>query len=671
MARQERQAELSSTSAIDSNNATSDGTTDAGTTPGRTGGVERLAPTGESRKSRAWPVYLASVVLSAMTVTFIMRLWRADWKAPFFFRGDAVASAAHFRTTMDAGWYEFTDKLGAPYGQHYHDFPFSDELHPAAAKLLGIFTDQAGLAFNAYYVLGYLLVALSATWFLRKCGLSPVMTVALAVLYSVAPYHFIRGEAHLFLASYYCVPLALGVIVSAAAGRPLWGPRAGGGKFWGMVTGPGAVTVIILILVTLSAAYYAVFTGLLLAAAGLFSFVRNRNFRRLVGVVATGTVLVGVLLAAMLPDALYSRANGSNSDAFVRAPAEAEIYALKFSSLILPAIGHRIPAWAELNTFYTTNYPLPSEQPAIGFVAAVGFLILMLAIPLHALASRRNPSDATLQLRDLSFLCYTAFLFATVGGISTLISLFLTDSIRGWNRMSIFIALLSLTALGLVIEHGVRRLQGSVGWLGRLHTWIVTGVAAGLVFVIGVADQSLTIAVPDYRATSEEWNNDEAFVRALSDQVPSGAMIFQLPYMAFPESGAYNGVFDSEQLKLYIHNSDIRWSGGGIKGRPQSDWPATVAGQDAPTMTRNLAMIGFEGILVDRNALADGGVALEQQLIPILGDPALVSPDGRYAYFPLAPVIEQVNATTTEQERDAVAQQITQIAPGGLAEPNG
>lgn len=611
-----------------------------------------------------WAVYLASTGLTAISLTVIMRLWRADWQAPFFFTGDAVASAAHFRTTMDTGWYEFTAKLGAPYGQHYHDFPFSDDLHPAAARLIGLFTDQVGIAFNAYYVLGFLLIAPTTTWFLRRCGLSQAMTITLAVLYALAPYHFTRNESHLFLASYYCVPLAMAIVVQAASGKPLWGRRPGAGKIRSILTGTGAVTTVCLVLVTLSAAYYAVFTGILLAAAGILAFARQREIRRLGGVVAAGAVLVGTLALALLPDLLYSRANGSVAGAFVRNPGDSELYALKFAALVLPAPGHRIPAFAEVSDRYASTFPLPSEQAAIGLVAATGFIALLIVIPLVTFASRASLSAAGEQLRELSFLTWVAFLSASVGGIGTLIALFLTDSVRGWNRMSIFIALLGLTAVGLLMDMLVRRLRLSVSRLGGISASLVSVVAASVVLLIGLADQSLKIAVPAYQESAAEWNSSETFVRELSARVPNSAMIFQLPFMAFPESGRYNGVPDSDQLKLYLHNSDLRWSGGGIKGRPQSDWPATVAAQEAPTMTRNLAMIGFQGIVVDRAALADAGAALEAQLRPVLGDPELTSPDNRYVYYSLQPVAQQVQASTTSEERAQIASQITGIAPG-------
>jgi len=401
----------------------------------------------------------------------------------------------------------------------------------------------------------------------------------------------------------------------------------------------------------------------LLAAAGLFAFIRERRPGRLGGVVVAGVVLVGTLLAAMLPDILYARANGSNADAFVRSASDTEFYSLKFTALILPALGHRIPAFAELNKYYNTNFAQPGEMPALGAVATVGFLILLLAIPVAALATRRRPSALVQQLRELSFLTYIAFLSATIGGFGTVIALLLTDNIRGWNRMSIFIALLSLAGLGLVLDQVARRLRERPGVIGRLKYSATTMVIGAFVLLIGVADQSLTIGVPPYQQSADEWEAGETFVQSLAASVPADSMIFQLPYMAFPESGIYNGVFDGDQLKLYLHHSDLRWSGGGMKGRPQSDWPAQVAAEDPASMTRDLATIGFQGIVIDRAALADAGAALESELTAVLGPSSLISPNQRYVFFDLQPVIDEVERTTTPEGRAAAAAGITHIEP--------
>ena len=626
-------------------------------------------------------LYVYAGLLTAAAVTLMMRLWRATMSVPFAYRGDAVASAAYFKDVIQVGWYENQPHLGAPYGQHYHDFPFADDLNPAMAKVIGVFTSDWAVAFNTYYLLGFLLCALSAVWFFRVCGLGRWMTVVLAVLFAVAPYHFIRGESNLFLASYYCVPLAMVVVLRATRGESLWGRRRTMKYLPSIFLGRGAATVLILALVVYSGAYYGLFTAFLLALGSVFALVRRRDWRRLGGsVVAVGAVALFFVLA-LLPDILYTRTHGADDGALVRRVFDAETYGLKFTSLLLPPPGHPLAVLAAFRKYYDSTYPLPGERAALGLMAALGFLAL-LSVPVLALTGRfsgegRDPAGLGryTTIGSLSFLTYAAFLIGTIGGLGTFVSFF-TSSIRGWNRISIIIALFALAGLGLATEAGGRRIDGRVRtrtqspldsrtrlW-GRSLAAHFVPVIAVVVLVVGVADQSLIGAVPGYADNKASSTSDQAYVDSLQQALPDDAMIFILPWQPFPESARANGLPESDQMKLWLHSDTLRWSGGGIKGRPQSDWPGVVVKKPVAQMVRDLATIGFAGISIHRTALKDAGKKWEAALTPLLGPPTIVSPDGAYSYFSLAKEVERLDASTTGEQRAALAESLTHIAPG-------
>jgi hypothetical protein len=120
------------------------------------------------RSPGAW-LYLASAVLAMVATTIMMRLWRATWSVPFVYSGDGTSSATYFKTVLQTGWYESQPDLGAPYGQHLHDFPFSDELQPMMIKVFGLFSHQWPIVFNVYYIAGFPLAAVTAVYFLRRC----------------------------------------------------------------------------------------------------------------------------------------------------------------------------------------------------------------------------------------------------------------------------------------------------------------------------------------------------------------------------------------------------------------------------------------------------------------------------------------------------------------------
>ena len=382
-------------------------------------------------------------------------------------------------------------------------------------------------------------------------------------------------------------------------GEPIWGSRrldpdrlhrlppgwrTPAARVAGLLSGRGMWTAFCLALVATASSYYAVFTLILLAGAGLLALLRGGDRRRFSGAVVAGATVAVVVLLNMLPDMLYSWVNGPNSLALSRDGAATEVYALKISSLLLPAPGHPIGALSDFRFRYDESYPLPSESPVLGLVGAVGLLILLgsmvvlLAVPFTRRAQTATAAGRREKLRDLATLTLVGLLFATVGGLATLIS-FVTPNIRGWNRISILLLMFCLAAVGVVLD----------GWLARraarhpLRRSATVAVGAGR---RGAGDRRRRpVAEPGRpavrRSRPRRFASDQQFVQNIEAQLPAASMVFQYPYVEFPESPAVNGVADADQLRMYLHSTTLRWSGGGIRGRPTSDWPAVVTSRDA------------------------------------------------------------------------------------------
>ncbi|MGW6131527.1 hypothetical protein ACWFNE_16015 [Cellulomonas sp. NPDC055163] len=609
--------------------------------------------------------YVAAALLSTLVTFVSLQLWRARLDVPFTYWGDAIAVAAHFKTVLETGWYEYQPLLGAPAGQTYHDFPTADNLHLVVAHVLGWFTSDVAVAMNLYYLLGFVLTALAAVWFLRECGVSRPLSVALAVLLAVAPYHFLRGEGHLWLASYYPLPLALVIVLRVLRGEHVWGRGRRGGVL-GLLTGRGATTVVVLALLATASSYYAVFVVILLAVAGGAAFLRDHDWRRFAGAAGAGLVLVAVVLANMAPDLVYAHRNGTSAAGLVRNAAEVEIYALKLAQLLLPVPGHRFDLFERIRGRYDSTYPLLSENPSLGIVAALG-LVCALAVPLLRLVRRspeRDAADPTHRSRTgtielLSLLVVVAFLCSTVGGLATFLS-FLTSSLRGWNRMSIVIAVLSLAVVGLVIDAFLAYLARRQGWSTGVRRGAAVVVAGGLV-VVGSIDQVPRAYVPAYEASAVAYAADEEWVTTVEDALPEGAMVFQLPYAGFPETPSVNGVFDTDQLRPYLHSDDLRWSGGGIKGRSTTDWGAVVAQQSPPRMVTNLTAAGFAAVVVDRTAYGEAAGPIERELAEAAGAPVAESRDGRFALYSLLDEAESLDGNNPPEAVREVAEAV--VAP--------
>ncbi|WP_353650872.1 hypothetical protein ABLG96_08255 [Nakamurella sp. A5-74] len=621
-------------------------------------------------------LYLLAVVVSGAGVAVMMRLWRVDWRVPFVYQGDALGSAAHFVTTLETGWYESQPRLGFPYGQHYHDFPFSDDLHLVFAKVLGWVTGGHWVAaFNGYYLLTFPLAAAGAVWFLRQCRLTGPTTVVLAVLYSVAPYHLQRNEAHLFLSGYYLIPVAMVLVLRVVRGQPLWGtrprPRPDTGavaRVRSVLTGRGAGTVVILGLLVTSGVYYAVFVLLLLAVAALVAVAGHRSWSRFRGAVMAGIVGVGWFGMALLPDLLHAWKYGSDGDAFSRGGDGPQFLGLRIFGMLMPSPDHPIPELAALRKWFVARYPPDAEWPALGLVGTIGFLLLLgvgLGRMMRTSAGPVRPGSRLEAFGALAGLSLIATLVATTGGLGLVVSM-ITPAMRAWNRMVIVIALLALAGFGLTLEAVAVRLRRRWAEPGRRHApgrppmpvQRIVLVLSVLTLLVGGADQSLPSAVQQ-PSTVASFESDESFFVEVEASLPAGAAVFQLPFRAYPEGELIDGTTESDQLRGLLHTRSLRFSAGGIKGRPQTDWPAEVVALPTADFLTDIAIVGYSGIVIDRLAVPDRGASLLRRLEPTLRQPTVTSVDGRFAYLSLDTVLAGVESSMTPQQRARHTAEIT------------
>lgn len=616
-----------------------------------------------------WTVYAWTAVLSSFVTYLSLRLWHLVITVPILYTGDALPMAAHVKTVLKEGWFQYEPNLGAPTGELYYDFPQADNFHLIGIKVIGWFVPNWAAAMNIYYLIGFPLAALAAVWFLRVVGVSRIISVVLAVAYAIAPYHFIRGQAHLYLASYYPVPLALVLLVWVLRGEPLWGVRAGVSRWWGVLSGRGAAVFLILALIGTASQYYSLFFLILLAFAGVVTLIRRKNWRRFWGAAVAGVVTVVVLVINVLPGVIYGLIHGPSIDSLERGVSESEVYGLKLSQLLLPWDKHLIGPLRAFRTQYEQQYPLPSESPALGVIAACGLVAAFLILAYVVVAWRSLAARPWAQERwfstvtQLSSLLFVAFLFGTIGGLSTFVSFF-TSAIRGWNRISIVMAILCLGVIGLLLDRAIRAIARSIarrrpGRTGVVRA-VVASLTAALLLLVAVVDQSPYDASSGLIRSQQDYAADHEFFSSLEKRIPDNGMVLQLPYIGFPEDSSPNGTLSSDELIPFLQTEHVRWTSGGIKGRPAADWPEQLEQYDPADLVTLAAASGMDGILVDSKAYSDHGQAMLAGLTKALGEQPVVSPGNlRWHYFDLAAVRARLDGAFSVDELRTVGREIT------------
>ncbi|MDJ0336516.1 hypothetical protein QMG83_14910 [Salinibacterium sp. G-O1] len=607
-------------------------------------------------------LYVLTFAVTTFVTFWALQLWKARIDVPLTYSGDALPTGAHFKTVIETGWYEYQRLLGAPFGQTYNDFPTADNLHFIAAKVLSLFTHDWAVAMNVYFIIGFPLAAVAALWLFRRLGMSRAIALALGVVFAISPYHFLRGESHLWLSSYYVIPFALALVISAIRGEALWALRATGPRLLRWATPKSLGTLAIAALTGTAQSYYAVFFLILLAFSGLVRLVGSGQWKRFWGAAVVGVVTAMVMLINMAPDIIYAQIAGDNPGGFERNNAEAEIFALKLSQLILPWPSHRIGFLAHIRNSYDQTYPLGSEQPALGAIAAFGFIALFLIIAFMASAwgsvrARSIASTPRFQiLGQLAALTFVAFLFSTIGGLSTIIS-FVTASLRGWNRMSILIALICLAAVGLLLDAAI---TAATKRIRSIPVTRALAVAVAIAVVgVGYVDQTPASYGAAFASQQAAFDEDQAWITSVERSVPTGSSILQLPYQPFPETVSVTGVLGSNALIPYLHSKDLRWSSGGIKGRPRADYPEVLEHLSPGDIATLAAASGFAGIHIDLTGLPEADRAdLVNGLTTSVGTPS-ASSNGTYVFFNLEKLRSSLASQHSESELSEIAAAVT------------
>jgi phosphoglycerol transferase len=585
-------------------------------------------------------------ILSLLLVILVMRLWRANLHVPLTYHAEAMFNAVLIKGLLEQGWHLSNPALGAPASLDMRDIPMSDNnLHFGLIRLLGLVTSDYALVMNLFFVLTFPLTALSALYVFRRFGLGVGPALAGSLLYAFLPFHFTRGQHHLFLAAYYLAPLVVMVALWIMAGSLSVLDEREGRWNWRRCRPKLVASAIVCVLIASSGVYYAFFACFFLLVAGAMTALHHRDLRHLALPLVLVALTAIVITAHFSPSILHLHRNG-DTPVVRRSPMEADTYALRISLLLMPATGHRLKGVAQFKD--AVNAQLPSNEnhdASLGAIGSLGFLLLC-----GWLVRKTVPEgdSADRLLHHLSVLNVSAVLLATTGGFGALVALVISPKIRAYNRISIYIAFFSLFAVVVGLDYLYRRHgQGR----GR-RALLAIGLAA--LVGLGLLDQTSKRAIPPYATIAAEYRSDAAFVRQLQAVMPPRAMIFQLPAIPYPEHPPVVRMYDYDHARGYLHDaSHLRWSYGAMKGREGEIWQKWVAAKRTPELLETLAAAGFGGLYLNRDGYPDQGAKLSAEIGSVLGQTPLRSENGRLLFFDLTGYQRALRAQHTPAEWDA------------------
>ncbi len=602
--------------------------------------------------SRTGMLIVSGLVVAALTLIilfFVMQLWRMDLAVPFTYAGDSLLFHQMAKSLIDNGWYLHNGFLGAPAGMDLHDFPQPEILHILLIKFISLFSGDYAAAMNLFLIITYPLTSLIACYVLMKLGLPRALSIAGGILYAFIPYHYIKGQHHILLAAYYMIPPALLVVMRVYSGEINFFSDAAAAPSKDRrnmrISG-----LVIAALISLTGIYYSYFTCFFLVVAGAGrSFVDKKITPFLTSLLLAAVITAG-LAASLSPSLMHIMRNGYNPDATLRVYHDTELYSLKITKLLLPVNNHRVQFMASIKSQYNRESSFllratdsESDCSSLGLLGGVGFIISIAALLFFI--DRPDSNPAAITLRRQGSLNVSAVLLAISAGFSSFVAPLVNFRIRSYSRISIFIAFISIYALMIVADflyatYLKERLRRSVRFAGRdIQVDLSKPLAVTVVSILllaGIYDQTGLSAVPDYQSAKQSYESDERFVAEAERVLPRGAMIFQLPYLQFPETPTPpHRLSNFDHFRYYLHSNTLLWSYGATNGRDAAAWQDRVSRMETGKMVSEIKRAGFRAVCISRNGYPDGGAGIIRQIQRYAASPQITSPDGTAVLIPL------------------------------------
>lgn len=541
--------------------------------------------------------YAACVIVTCVLVIWGQRLDRANWRTPFSYTGDTLLILPLVKSFIETGTQWHNDRLGAPGIQEIYDFPVIDNFHFAMIWLLSWFDSNPVFVFNAYHIFTYPLTTITAMTVLRQLGLSIPSSGTGAMLYTFLPYHYIRGVGHYFLAAYYIVPLTLLVVIWVALGPiPFLKHNESGRQRLSMWNGQALAVLLITLATSTAGAYYAFFGCALLAFAGCYHFVLRRSYLALASCFTIISIIVAIGIIQHIPTIFYQLENGRNSAPHLRFSEEAEQYGLKMSQLVLPTQHHR-SRWLDRiqSTYDSPDRPAQTDNrtATLGVIGSTGFLALL---TLSILPIKKHPF-----ISCVAAITLFAFLLGTIGGYSSLFAHLISPQVRAYNRISIYIAFLSLFAVMCSID----RVLDLAMWQRNSMSRNITRWGICLVILAGgIWDQTnkywfRRAMIQQHDNTANIYKFDADYFHHIEDGMSDGC-VFMLPMIPYPETLKVEQLSGYDHVRGYLHTKSTRWSFGAMRCREVDLWQREVATAPVKDMLEKLVIHGFTGLFIDR-----------------------------------------------------------------------
>ncbi len=553
--------------------------------------------------------------------------FRPIFTTPVVYSGDAVFFA-HMASVLRDGWINVSLRDGYPFGSELYDFPTSDSGNFLIIKLLMQIFESPFAVSNIFFLSTYPVVFVVSFQVMKWLGLQRHWAYAAAAIFTFLPFHQMRF-AHLLYTMYFAVPLFFYFAYSAASGDA-FGP----GKSKDKLRWFGECAV--LAMLASFGVYNAAFAVILITFAGLFNAVEQRRYLAVLNVIPwIVAIALGVLLN-LLPNIVNWAFVGKSAEVAHRLPSEAEFYGIKIIQMLVPIPNHFLSFLADIGRWYVATAPLVNENrtAVLGLAGSVGVLLAGVV-----LIRKLTTTGYDRRMTIVAYILIVALFFGVIGGGGAIFAYAVSPMLRGWNRISPFIAFAAITLLFLHLQWLDSRLS-----MTRRVVWIAP-LAAAFIALVGIADQTGRRCDECLSTNRVTYAGDRAFIELIEGIIPPGSAIYQLPYSAFPEVPVRNRMLPYEHFLLTANSAHLKSNYGVMKSYPGDLFYRELEGLPLTVQIEVLRRLGFAGLWINKKGYADNGVEIIGEASRLLGRmPDAESSNGDVVFFVL-PNAKHVDVT--------------------------
>lgn len=600
---------------------------------------------GKWQREMLW--LLAVVSVTAICCIGVFHLWETDLNVMLDVQEDSIGLATLAKDYISG--ISRNELLLMPFENVVHSSIDSAFTHRLLLRVIAMFSSSFGLACNILYLLGYVLVAVSMGIVLRIMGIHGAIAGTLGIVYTFLPYHYLRGESHIYLGMYYMVPFSCLIIFQVLQGKVYLSREnleIRNKRFLSLM--------LAVILLAITDIYYMVFTCILLVSAGFIKSVWERKFPYFNTSIVLCAVMLAIVIITNVPY-LFALLNGEQAEASIinRNLGDLELFALRITQLLLPIQGHRISFLNLIRKQYDRSIPdTESRMVSLGLIMSAGFLISLFFGWIHD----RQTEDGK-KLKSLGMLNLCCILFSTVGGFQVFIGM-ISPVIRCYNRMSVFIATFSMMTIAVLLQ-ALYQKWIEIRWKTSTFFLFLLLLLGG-----GIYDQTKQFDRLKYQENLELDRNTRDMVQQMEDILPKGSLIFMLPALYENEDAKIYQMRNYEQQWPVLYSDSLRWSATdslGIKDKNRQ-WKKALSVMETYQMLENVCAVGFDGVWMDENGYDPAEfLEIQKELEHCLGKPLLTSASGKQAYYSLDLFRGKMNEKYSDKELEKLKKDSMQL----------